>query len=441
MEEKRVCMFVWNHFTNDARVLRECTTLSNNGYHVDLICIDDPNDKSLLKKETWNSHFTVFRLQRYPYLLLFLRRFLQLIRRRKLLLGSVVLLWFVFLYDFPIFTTITTIATFLLLIPNVKTVYIRSSLIVRMIIKGYRTSYDIYHANDLNTLLQGYICAKWRLRKKVLIYDSHEVQTSRTGYDSRFYHWYEQFLIKKIDQMIVENNTRAKYNEHLYGFYPAVVHNYPSILLQRTFEQKNLHQLLELPKEEKILLYQGGIQQGRGLEKLIEAYPLFNEGILLFIGDGKIKEQLQRNVQQNGLQKKIYFLPKVPMQQLLAYTKNAYLGFQVLQNTCFNHWSASSNKLFEYMLCEVPVVACHFPEVKRVVEKHQVGKIVDSHNVEEIANGVNFLLENKDLWQKYKNNCSRAYEHYTWENEQNKLLEVYRGVTGYKTPTSRNERN
>src|SRR5699024_1661364 len=172
MTKKKVCMFVWNHFTNDARVLRECTTLSNNEYNVDLICIDDPNDKSLLKKETWNSNFTVFRLQRYPYLLLFLRRSLQLIRRRKLLLASFVLLWLVFFYDFPILTTIMTIATFLFLIPYVKTDYIRSSLIVRMIIKGYRTSYDIYHANDLNTLLQGYICAKWRLRKKLLIYDS-----------------------------------------------------------------------------------------------------------------------------------------------------------------------------------------------------------------------------------------------------------------------------
>src|SRR5690625_2486048 len=134
MKEKRVCMFVWNHFTNDARVLRECTTLSNNGYNVDLICIDDPNDKTLPKKETWNRNFTVFRLQRYPYLLLFLRRFLQLLRRRKVLLVSVVLLWFVFLYDFPIFTSIMTMVILLFLLPKIKTIYIRCSLIVRMII-------------------------------------------------------------------------------------------------------------------------------------------------------------------------------------------------------------------------------------------------------------------------------------------------------------------
>ena len=34
--------------------------------------------------------------------------------------------------------------------------------------------------------------------------------------------------------MIVENHTRAKYNEDLYEFYPNVVHNYP-------FKEKDKH--------------------------------------------------------------------------------------------------------------------------------------------------------------------------------------------------------
>lgn len=59
------------------------------------------------------------------------------------------------------------------------------------------------------------------------------------------------------------------------------------------------------------------------------------------------------------------FIPKVPLEDLPKYTKNAYLGFQVLNNVCFNHWSASSNKLFEYMMAEVPVIACSFPEIKK----------------------------------------------------------------------------
>lgn len=115
-----------------------------------------------------------------------------------------------------------------LLLKKVRTLIIRSSIFLRMIVKGWNKNYDIYHSNDLNTLPQGVICAKFKLfNRKKLIYDSHEVQTSRTGYDSKLYGKMESFLLKFVDQMIVENHTRAKYNEDLYGFYPKVVHNYP----------------------------------------------------------------------------------------------------------------------------------------------------------------------------------------------------------------------
>ena len=53
---------------------------------------------------------------------------------------------------------------------------------MKMIMKGYRQNADIYHSNDLNTLTQGVICSKLRFRPKSSSYDSHEVQTDRTGY-------------------------------------------------------------------------------------------------------------------------------------------------------------------------------------------------------------------------------------------------------------------
>ncbi|MBS4162644.1 glycosyl transferase, partial [Klebsiella pneumoniae] len=127
----------------------------------------------------------------------------------------------------PIPVILCTFFAFVVLKTKLNTAIVRGSIILRMILKGVNKKYDIYHSNDLNTLPQGYICSKFRLKKKKLIYDSHEVQTSRTGYDSSFYGKMEAFLIKKIDAMIVENHTRAKYNEELYGFYPYVVHIYP----------------------------------------------------------------------------------------------------------------------------------------------------------------------------------------------------------------------
>lgn len=423
---KRVGMFVWNHFTNDARVMRECTTLSQNGYDVELICIDDPNDPNLKRYEEINEHFRVFRMKRYPTILVLLQKLYRFIIERKWPIIPVGLIWAVLVYFLPWVVIPITILTAVLLKTKARVIWVRGALILRMMWKGHRGNYDIYHSNDLNTMPQGYVSAKWRFKKKPLIYDSHEVQTSRTGYDSPWYERFERFFIKRMDAMMVENDTRAKYNEDLYGFYPYVLHNYPTEQISEVTEKIDLHAMLDLPPEEKILLYQGGIQTGRGLDKLIEAYPKFKEGTLVFIGDGRIKEELQQMVKERNLEEGIRFIPKVPLEDLPKYTRNGYLGFQVLNNVCFNHYSASSNKLFEYMMAEVPVVACDFPEIKKVVEENEIGVTVDSHDPDDIARGVNYILDHPEERERFSKNCIPARRKYNWENEQENLLEVYK---------------
>ncbi|WP_231735375.1 glycosyltransferase [Gracilibacillus massiliensis] len=423
---KRVGMFVWNHFTNDARVMREGTSLSQNGYDVELICIDDPNDPNIEQYEEINDHFRVYRMKRYPSLLLFMQRAYRFAFGKKWPLIPIALIWAYLVYLIPWIVLPLTLIAVLMLKTKVRVLWIRGALILRMMWKGHKGNYDIYHSNDLNTMPQGYVSAKWRFNKKPLIYDSHEVQTSRTGYDSPWYEKFEKFFINRMDSMMVENATRAKYNEDLYGFYPNVLHNYPTEEISIEKDTVDLHDILDLPKEEKILLYQGGIQMGRGLENIVEAFPQFKEGTLVFIGDGKIKDKLQKMVKEKNLEDKIKFIPKVPLKELPKYTRNGYLGFQVLNNVCFNHFSASSNKLFEYMMAEVPIVACDFPEIKKVVEENQIGVTIDPHIPDEIAKGVNYLLDNPDKREEFSKNCIPARKQYNWEKEQINLLEVYR---------------
>ncbi|AHL73040.1 glycosyl transferase [Bacillus pumilus] len=423
--KKNVCMFVWNHFTNDARVLRECTALSEDGSDVDLICIHDPSMPGLKTYEEINERFRVHRVKRYPRWLVLFQSMLTLLKKKKYLLLLLLLVWAAGVFYLPIITIAFTILFSSLLLKKVRTLIIRSSIFLRMIVKGWNKNYDIYHSNDLNTLPQGVICAKFKLfNRKRLIYDSHEVQTSRTGYDSKLYGKMESILLKFVDQMIVENHTRAKYNEDLYGFYPKVVHNYP-FDQKKEIEKIDLHEILNISKDEKILLYQGGIQTGRGLENLVKAAPNFEEGILVFIGDGRIKESLMQLTEDMKLTDRVKFLPKVPLEDLPRYTKNAYLGFQVLNNVCFNHYSASSNKLFEYIMAGVPVIACDFPEIKKVVSGENIGVVVDSHDPISIAAGVNKLVLNPELRHQYSENCHQARLKYNWEQEKKSLLKVY----------------
>ena len=426
---KNVCMFVWNHFTNDARVLRECTTLSENGYKVDLICIHDPNNPNLAMHEERNNNFHVYRVKRYPASLLFLQKVYKKLMSNKLLLLFAAAITLVALYFAPIITALMLFIAVVVLKTKVKGILIKGNIIARMIARGRNRKYDIYHSNDLNTLPQGILSAKLRLRKRKLIYDSHEVQTDRTGYNPKTIKLVEKFLLRFVDKMIVENHTRAAFNEELYGFYPDVLHNYPFV--QDTTQQQekvDLHNLLNLPPDEKILLYQGGIQVGRGLDKIVKAVPMIKEGTVVFIGDGKKKDELMQLVKEMHLDERVKFLSKVPVEDLPKYTRNAYLGFQVLNNICFNHYSASSNKLFEYMMAGVPVIACSFPEIQNVVETNHTGICVDSHDPQSIADGVNKLLSDVVLREQLSKNSLNASGKYNWAEEENHLLNYYSAI-------------
>ncbi|WP_414054040.1 glycosyltransferase [Macrococcus equi] len=424
---KKVTMFVWNHFTNDARVNRECTTLSQNDYDVHLIAIDDPKDDSVLKEERINENFNVSRVQRYPSFITAYQKdknsFLIKVGTVSTIIGVTLLYFNLMLLIY--FASLLLMMALSIKLRKVRKNIVNAAIIGRMIFKGYKDNSDIYHSNDLNTLPQGIICSKFRLKPKKLVYDSHEVQTSRTGYNPKTIKLFESFMIKFVDEMIVENHTRAKKNEELYGFYPNTLYNYSELYDIEEKPDVDLHAELGLPKDEKILLYQGGLQKGRGLELLIEMMPQVKEGTLVFLGAGKLEKKLKEMAANSPVSDRIKFVEKVHFKALPSYTKQAYLGFQVLQNICFNHYSASSNKLFEYIMAHVPVVSCNFPEVKAVVEQG-VGISVDSHDVNQIAHAVNTLVTDEKLRSQYSEKCKEIKKIYNWDNEQKKLLEVYK---------------
>ncbi|EGQ2868716.1 glycosyltransferase [Staphylococcus pseudintermedius] len=424
---KKVAMFVWNHFTNDARVNRECTALAEDGYDVDLIAINDPKNTDIEAFEQREPHFRVHRVKRYPMLI---QVYADYGKRFLIIIGGVSFtiaagLFFINLKLMLGYLAILLAGMVILKVKKLRKWVVNGAIIARMIIKGYQQKADIYHSNDLNTLPQGIVCSKLRLHPKPLVYDSHEVQTDRTGYNPERIKKIERFLLQFVDTMMVENHTRAQHNEWLYGFYPQPLYNYSVLYDIEQQPYYNLHEKLGLNQNEKILLYQGGLQQGRGLEKLIEAMPMIQEGVLVFVGGGKLTETLKAQAQQSEARDRIFFLDKVPFEKLPQITREAFVGFQVLQNVCFNHYSASSNKLFEYIMAHVPVIACDFPEIKRVVEENEVGIATDTHSSQNIAAAVNHLLQHPELYDRYRANTRRAKMIYNWQNEKQKLLNVY----------------
>lgn len=378
-KNKKVCMFVWNNFIKDARVYRECLALKEAGYDVILICLRYQEDS--LPEEEVRDGIEIIRIRTKSFY------------NKSLLIKLVA-------YILPIF----------------KMSYI-----------GRKVNANIYHSNDLNTLFQGVIGSKFRFRKKSLVYDSHEVQTDRTGYINANVKKYEQVFLKFIDRMIMTTDIRAIYTSNLYGIKkPYVIHNYPIYYDNSEISPINIYNIFDVKMPKPLLLYQGGVQEGRGLENLIKAMKSIDRGILVLIGDGDFKKTLLNLVDSLNLNDKVKFLPAVSMEELKNYTVSAQIGFQVVQNTCFNHYSALSNKLFEYIMAEVPVIVSNLPEMRKVVESTGVGLVIDTTSPENIAKNVNILLNDNALYKKCKKNCSKYKYKYCWDKEKDYFIQIYR---------------
>jgi len=425
---------VWNYFTYDARVMRECSALARSGNDVTLIALHNFSDKNNAEREEKNG-FRIIRVNKgIPLINKGYRLFARLMKNKiafaacAALFALFVALMFVFCVPVAIVALVLGVLFALSLFLKAPKHLANLGAVLRMIKAGRKTNADIYHANDLNTMPQAYACAKlFRLKKnrKKIVYDSHEVQTSRTGYGKGVY-TIEKFFIKKADKIFCENNTRAQYMADLYKMdLPTPVYNYPEYFDSKQMQPVDLRKELDIPADCPILLYQGGIQYGRGLDVLVKAIPHIKKGIVVFIGDGKFKPELLKLIKQYGVEDRVRLMGMVPMARLSGYTLNAYLGFQILNNVCFNHYSAASNKLFEYIMAGVPVIAADFPEFRNVIKNYKVGLLVDSHDYRSIADAVNYLVDNVGFRDMLSRNCYEAAKKLNWNTHEDEFVGEY----------------
>lgn len=292
---------------------------------------------------------------------------------------------------------------------------------------------DVIHCHDLNTLPQGYWLA--RRFKTRLVYDSHELFNEMAGknwLERKLGYLVEGWLIKNIDHLIVVNPHVKKWFMRRYGPMPITVVQNTPILPDLTQpappEIPDLRQRYGLKEEDVLLLYQGGINPERGLEECLEAVALLPDRFkLVLIGEGRLKESLMAQVKERGLEGRVFFHPQVPSEHLLWYTRQADIGLVMYKGTSLNNYYSTPNKIFEYLLAGVPTVCSDHPGKSYIVREEETGLCVEE-TPEAIRDGILQVLADLD---RYKENCLRKRERFTWQHEQVHLVHLYRQLGAY----------
>jgi glycosyltransferase involved in cell wall biosynthesis len=275
---------------------------------------------------------------------------------------------------------------------------------------------DLIYANDLDTLPAAYFAAK--LRHKKLIYDTHELFTEVPELKDRpivrmIWQKIENYFLPRLNQTITVCNSIAEYYNKRYGIRMKVVRNMP---LYRPKTKNN--QIFYSGK--KIILYQGAINIGRGLDWVIEAMPLIENAVLLIIGDGDIKMKLESQVKDLKLEDKVKFIGKIPVEKLYEYTSSADIGLCLLEDKGLNYYYSLPNRIFDFIQAEVPVLATRFPEIAQVVEKYKSGVLIDHYEPSFLAETIHKMLN----FPIGKEHFETAAKELCWENEEKMLISV-----------------
>lgn len=291
---------------------------------------------------------------------------------------------------------------------------------VRLFLHLIRTKPDVVYAVDLDTLLGAGLATKWN-RKKI-IHDAHEYfvevpELEGQSFKKNIWNWIGKRFIPQCDLCITVNEELSEILSKLYRNTFHVVQSVPRLSISSQAEYMN-HQV-------PIILYQGVLNKGRGLEEAILAISQSTEKVEFRIaGEGDLSKDLRNLVSELDCGSKVKFLGWLTPQELKQETSKAYIGLNLLSSDSLNYKYSLANKFFDYMFAGVPSINMDFPVYHRICEKYPVGLCISDLTVDSIQDAIQQLLSNKDLYQRTQEACTEAKKIYNWEKESQSLLKL-----------------
>ncbi|WP_299735200.1 glycosyltransferase [uncultured Endozoicomonas sp.] len=288
---------------------------------------------------------------------------------------------------------------------------------------------DLINIHSLGLLPLGYFLKIFY--KARLIYDTHELETETNGLNGlrkKLAKIIERFLIDKVDHIFVVSENIADWYQKKYGIQrPTVVMNAPksyTVENNQYFRNK-----FELREDQLIVLYQGGLAPGRGIDLLLETFSLRTDDkvIIVFMGYGVLEKLIQDTADKYNT---VFFHKAVQPKDLLNYTASADIGISPISNTCLSYYFCMPNKLFEYAMAGLPVLVSNMKEMREFVEKYRIGWVIEDETIDSINQAIDKIV-GSDM-RKFKNNARLAALENAWEHQALKMLVDYNFLLGGK---------
>jgi len=281
--------------------------------------------------------------------------------------------------------------------------------------------FDAVCAIDLDTILPAYYISK--LKRKPCVYDAHEYFTELPEVISRpkvkrIWGSVANRTIPNLKYCYTVCASLSEVFEKEYGTPFEVIRNVPFKKKKKKLKK------VEIP----ILLYQGVLNEGRGLAEMITAMVEIKNAKLWLVGEGDLSDELRELSKELAVEDRVRFLGFVQPDELHEITPQASIGLNLLENQGLNYYYSLANKAFDYIQSGIPAIQMNFPEYQKINEQFEVAILIDNLKTETIVAAVNKLLEEEKFYIRLVDNCKKAAKTFVWEEESQKLLKFYKDL-------------
>lgn len=281
-----------------------------------------------------------------------------------------------------------------------------------------RISCDLINAVDLDTLLGSYLALK--KNQNQLIFDAHEIfyevpELTNKPLKKLIWKKLANFVIPKVKAAYTVNNSLKNHYELHYKKEFRVIRNVPLSEKSITAETKT---------NNKILVYLGVLNKGRGLELAIEAVHQLIDYELILIGEGDLSEKLRKLAAGNP---RIKFKGYIKPNEISKILETSSIGLNMLTAESENYRLSLANKYFDYMHAGLPSINMDYPEYNYLISEDKTGLLVSQYNLENLIKAIK-TLEQPDIYSELHTNSLQACQKYTWQEEKKKLASIYSGL-------------
>lgn len=282
--------------------------------------------------------------------------------------------------------------------------------------------FDAVCSIDLDTLPAG--CFASLLRRKKRVFDAHEYFTEVPEVVDRpaikwFWERVAHTCLPFYRHAYTVGPALARLFEEKYKLAFGVVRNVPTKATTNGFQT---------PNGQKTILYQGALNEGRGIETMLEAMQYLDNVRFVLAGEGDLSEALRQKAADLGVSERVVFLGYVKPNDLKALTAQAWLGLNLLENRGLSYYYSLANKFFDCVQAAVPVLTMDFPEYRALNDSHEVAILLKELTPQALSKVIQDLMADPTQYKKMQQNCLSAREVWNWDLEQKALLEIWQKV-------------